>query len=116
MLQLLINGEAVDLSPDSSITIDEAHTYWAFVGRPWPTHWYPAANNHVLNSMLMRLAVALLTRLVPEIVRLLVPFRTRLTPPEPELPEPAPVVALYSRPPVWRLAPLGDGPARRHGY
>jgi hypothetical protein len=42
-----------------SITIDEAHTYWAFVARPWPTHWNPAANNHVLNSMLMRLAVAL---------------------------------------------------------
>jgi len=42
-----------------SITIDEAHTYWAFVARPWPAHWTPAANNHVLNSMLMRLAVAL---------------------------------------------------------
>jgi hypothetical protein len=42
-----------------SITIDEAHTYWAHVGRPWPAHWIPSANNHVLNSMLMRLAVAL---------------------------------------------------------
>jgi len=41
-----------------SITIDEAHTYWAFVERQGPTHWIPAANNHILNSMLMRLAVA----------------------------------------------------------
>lgn len=38
-----------------SITIDEADTYLAFVGRPNSTHWAAAANNHVLNSMLMRL-------------------------------------------------------------
>jgi hypothetical protein len=37
-----------------SITIDEADTYLAFVGRADPSHWDPAANNHVLNSALMR--------------------------------------------------------------
>ncbi|SRR5579884_1625337 len=38
-----------------SITIDEADTYLLFVGRFEPFHWYAAANNHVLNSALMRL-------------------------------------------------------------
>lgn len=38
-----------------SITIDEATTYLLFVGRSQPFHWYAAANNHVLNSALMRL-------------------------------------------------------------
>ncbi len=38
-----------------AITIDEADTYLAFAAPPWPSHWYPASNNHVLNSMLMRL-------------------------------------------------------------
>lgn len=38
-----------------SITIDEADTYLFFVARPSPTHWETAANNHVLNSLLMRL-------------------------------------------------------------
>ncbi len=42
-----------------SITIDEANTWLGSVARPWPSHWVPSANNHVLNSMLMRLAVAL---------------------------------------------------------
>ncbi len=42
-----------------SITIDEADTYLAFVGRSYPSHWEAAANNHVLNSLLMRLSVAL---------------------------------------------------------
>jgi hypothetical protein len=38
-----------------SITMDEADTYLNFVGRTDPFHWYPAANNHVLNSALMRM-------------------------------------------------------------
>jgi len=38
-----------------SITIDEADTYLAYVGTPTPSHWLPSSNNHVLNSMLMRL-------------------------------------------------------------
>lgn len=38
-----------------SITIDEADTYLAFVSRFPPFQWYPASNNHVLNSLLMRL-------------------------------------------------------------
>jgi hypothetical protein len=38
-----------------SITIDEADTYIFSVWRPNPSHWDPSANNHVLNSMLMRL-------------------------------------------------------------
>ncbi len=37
-----------------SVTIDEADTYLAYAALPWPSHWYPAANNHVLNSILMR--------------------------------------------------------------
>ena len=43
----------------SSITIDEANTWSAFVAPPYPAHWLAATNNHVLNSMLMRLSVAL---------------------------------------------------------
>ena len=42
-----------------SITIDEADSYLAFVGRSYPSHWEAAANNHVLNSLLMRLSTAL---------------------------------------------------------
>jgi hypothetical protein len=42
-----------------SITIDEADTYLAFVGRRYPSQWEAAANNHVLNSLLMRLTTAL---------------------------------------------------------
>jgi hypothetical protein len=38
-----------------SITIDEADTYLAWVARPSPSHWEAASNNHVLNSLLMRL-------------------------------------------------------------
>jgi hypothetical protein len=42
-----------------SITIDEAATYLNYVGRPGPAYWLAEANNHVLNSMLMRLATLL---------------------------------------------------------
>lgn len=38
-----------------SITIDEADTYLTFVGRAAPYHWWAAANNHILNSALMRM-------------------------------------------------------------
>jgi hypothetical protein len=42
-----------------SITIDEADTYLSYVGTSGPSHWTPASNNHVLNSMLMRLSSSL---------------------------------------------------------
>jgi hypothetical protein len=42
-----------------SITIDEADTYLFFVGRPSPSHWDPSTNNHLLNSLLMRLFTSL---------------------------------------------------------
>ncbi len=38
-----------------AVTIDEADTYLGYVQPSWPSHWYPASGNHVLNSMLMRL-------------------------------------------------------------
>ncbi len=38
-----------------SITIDEADTYLFWVARHDPSHWEAASNNHVLNSLLMRL-------------------------------------------------------------
>jgi hypothetical protein len=42
-----------------SLTIDEADTYLFWVRPEGPTHWTPHANNHVLNSMLMRLSTAI---------------------------------------------------------
>jgi hypothetical protein len=42
-----------------SITIDEADTYLVWVARPDPSHWEAASNNHVLNSLLMRLTTGL---------------------------------------------------------
>ncbi len=41
-----------------SITIDEADTYLAWAARPDASHWIPASNNHVLNSLLMRLCTS----------------------------------------------------------
>ena len=38
-----------------AITLDEADSYLGFAQPSWPSYWYPSANNHVLNSMLMRL-------------------------------------------------------------
>ena len=38
-----------------SITIDEADTWLAYAGRSSPSHWEAGSNNHVLNSMLIRL-------------------------------------------------------------
>jgi hypothetical protein len=40
-----------------SITIDEANTYLFYALRPYPSGWLASANNHVLNSLLMRLFV-----------------------------------------------------------
>ncbi|MCC6364965.1 MAG: hypothetical protein IT165_15720 [Bryobacterales bacterium] len=42
-----------------SITIDEADTFLSWVAPSSASHWAPASNNHLLNSMLMRLAVSL---------------------------------------------------------
>ena len=42
-----------------SITIDEADTFLVWVARPNPSHWEAASNNHVLNSLLMRLTTGL---------------------------------------------------------
>ena len=42
-----------------SITIDEADTYLYWVARTTPAHWEAASNNHVLNSLLMRLFTSL---------------------------------------------------------
>jgi hypothetical protein len=40
-----------------SITIDEATTFLVYALRPYPSAWLASANNHVLNSLLMRLFV-----------------------------------------------------------
>lgn len=45
---------AVARASVQAVTIDEAATYEAFVAHPTPFYWYPASNNHVLNSMLIR--------------------------------------------------------------
>ena len=41
-----------------SITIDEADTYHFWVAPHGPSHWQAASNNHVLNSLLMRLFIS----------------------------------------------------------
>ena len=56
---LLLGAAAVSLAviraTVQSIIIDEAMTYDLFVGRSSPAYcWYPSPNNHVLNSLLMR--------------------------------------------------------------
>ena len=33
-----------------AVVIDEAETFDVFAGRPTPSHWEPASNNHVLSS------------------------------------------------------------------
>lgn len=40
-----------------SITIDEATTYEVFVAPADPYHWSAGSNNHILNSLVMRLFV-----------------------------------------------------------
>jgi hypothetical protein len=37
-----------------SITLDEAESFLLYARKPWPSHWWPSADNHVLNSLLMR--------------------------------------------------------------
>jgi len=41
-----------------SITMDEAMTWRSYVSPAIPNHWAAHSNNHVLNSALMRLAIA----------------------------------------------------------
>src|ERR1017187_1067764 len=41
-----------------SITMDEAMTWRSYVAPADPNHWTAHSNNHVLNSILMRLAIA----------------------------------------------------------
>ena len=41
-----------------SITLDEASSFLGFANTSWAAHWYPANDNHVLNSILMRLLTA----------------------------------------------------------
>src|SRR5437660_3036725 len=41
-----------------SITMDEAMTWRSYVAPADPNHWTAHSNNHVLNSVLMRLAIA----------------------------------------------------------
>jgi len=43
-----------------AITIDEADSYLIWAARPSPSHWEPASNNHVLNSLLVRLFTSVL--------------------------------------------------------
>jgi len=38
-----------------SVTIDEADSYLGYAAPAWPSHWYPASANHVLNSILVRI-------------------------------------------------------------
>jgi hypothetical protein len=38
-----------------SVTIDEADAYFGYAAPAWPSHWYPASANHVLNSILVRI-------------------------------------------------------------
>ncbi len=37
-----------------SITLDEAESFLMYARKPWPSHWWPSSDNHVLNSLLMR--------------------------------------------------------------
>jgi hypothetical protein len=43
-----------------AVVIDEAETFDVFAGRPSPSHWEPASNNHVLSSLLIRLSTLML--------------------------------------------------------
>jgi hypothetical protein len=42
-----------------SITIDEADTYLVWVARTNPSHWEASSNNHILNSLIMRLVTSI---------------------------------------------------------
>jgi hypothetical protein len=53
------------------VVIDEADTALAWVLPPYPQHWSPNPNNHLLNSLLARVSIALFG---------LSPFTLRLQP------------------------------------
>lgn len=42
-----------------SVTIDEADSFLLFAGQSWPAQWYPSSGNHVLNTLLERLAASI---------------------------------------------------------
>ena len=42
-----------------SVTIDEADSFLLFAGQSWPAQWYPSSGNHVLNTLLERLAATI---------------------------------------------------------
>jgi hypothetical protein len=42
-----------------SVTLDEAESYLGFAGNTWPAQWTPSSGNHVLNSLLERLATSI---------------------------------------------------------
>jgi uncharacterized membrane protein len=42
-----------------SVTIDEADSFLMFAGQSWPAQWYPSSGNHVLNTLLERLATSI---------------------------------------------------------
>ena len=46
---------AVTRACTQTIIGDEADSYLYFARQGSPNHWFAAANNHVINSMLMRL-------------------------------------------------------------
>ena len=43
-----------------AVTIDEAETYELFAGRSFAHCWDPSSNNHLLNSVLIRLSTSVL--------------------------------------------------------
>jgi len=56
-----------------SVTLDEADSFLLFAGQSWPAQWYPSSGNHVLNTLLERLAATIfgvneLTLRVPAIL------------------------------------------------
>ncbi len=66
-------GWAVVRACLQSITVDEADTFLGFAMPEWPSHWYPASGNHVLNSALVRLftrifGVSQLTVRIPALI------------------------------------------------
>jgi hypothetical protein len=42
-----------------SITVDEADSFLQYARNSQPSHWWPVSDNHVLNSLLMRLVTAI---------------------------------------------------------
>ena len=58
-LALIVLIWAIVRACHQSITMDEAMTYRAFVSKTLPEQWTPHSNNHILNSLLMRLSILL---------------------------------------------------------